>query len=76
MALMFCDRLRAELNEMPQNVGATFPGVHRKRGVDGSGKIVGLGEEMTLTGGRHLASVSPDDLGVTPLPHPVAAPRR
>ncbi len=59
--LLLCDRFGAERNQMSQDIGTTLPAVHRDCSIDGSGQIVSLGQEMTLTSGRHT------DEGITNL---------
>lgn len=43
MTLAFRNRLGADLDEMPQNVGAALAWVQRNCCVDGRGEIIGLG---------------------------------
>ena len=59
LALLLGDRLGSELNEMTQDVGASLSRIQRSGGVDGMGELVGLGEQMARTNGRHRPSVSP-----------------
>jgi hypothetical protein len=56
--LLFCNRLCAELDQVPQDTGAALSGIHRSCSVDRRSEIVGLGQEVALTGGRHPRSVS------------------
>ena len=58
-ALLLGDRLGTELDEMTQDVGASLSRIERSCGVDGMGELVGFGEQMTRTNGRHRPSVSP-----------------
>ena len=58
-ALLLGDRFGTELNEMTQDVGASLSWIQRSGGVDGMGKLVGLGEQMARTNGRYRPSVSP-----------------
>ena len=58
-ALLLGDRFGTELNEMTQDVGASLSWIQRSSGVDGMGDLVGLGEQMARTDGRHRPSVSP-----------------
>src|SRR4249920_611555 len=57
-ALLLGDRLGTELNEMTQDVSTRLSGIPRGGGVDGTGELVGLGEQMARTNGRHRQSVS------------------
>ena len=58
-ALLLGDRFGTQLNEMTQDVGASLSWIQRSGCVDGMGELIGLGEEMARTNGRHLPSVSP-----------------
>ncbi len=58
-ALLLGDRLGTQLNEMTQDVGASLSRIERSSGVDGMGEVVGFGEQMARTNGRHRPSVSP-----------------
>ena len=58
-ALLLGDRFCTQLNEMTQDVGASLSWIQRSGGVDGIGELVGFGEEMARTNGRHRPSVSP-----------------
>ena len=58
-ALLLGDRLGTQLNEMTQDIGASLSWIQRSGGVDGLGELVGFGEQMARTNGRHRASVSP-----------------
>ena len=58
-ALLLGDRFGTQLNEMTQDVGASLSWIERSGGVDGIGELVGFGEEMARTNGRHRPSVSP-----------------
>ena len=58
-ALLFGNRLGTQLNEMTQHVGASLSRIQRSGGVDGMGELVGFGEQMARTNGRHRPSVSP-----------------
>ena len=58
-ALLLGDRFGTQLNEMTQDVSARLSGIQRGGGVDGLGDLVGFGEEMARTNGRHRPSVSP-----------------
>ena len=58
-ALLLGDRLGTQLNEMTQDVGASLSRIQRSSGVDGIGELVGFGEQMARTNGRHRPSVSP-----------------
>ena len=57
-ALLLGNRFGTQLNEMTQDVGARLSRIQRSGGVDGMGEVVGLGEQMARTNGRHLRSVS------------------
>ena len=57
--LLLGDRLGTQLNEMTQDVGASLSRIQRSGGVDGVGELVGFGEQMARTNGRHRPSVSP-----------------
>ena len=58
-ALLLGDRLGTQLNEMTQDVGASLSRIQRSGGVDCMGELVGFGEQMARTNGRHRSSVSP-----------------
>ena len=58
-ALLLGDRLGTQLNEMTQDVGASLSRIQRSCGVNGMGELVGFGEQMARTNGRHRPSVSP-----------------
>ena len=58
-ALLLGDRFGTALNEMTKDVGASLSRIQRCSGVDRMGDLVGFGEQMARTNGRHRSSVSP-----------------
>jgi hypothetical protein len=65
-ALLLGDFLGAELNEMTQDVGTSLSRVQRSGGVDGVGELIGLGEQVARTNGRHRPKCVTDSYGATP----------
>ncbi len=58
-ALLLGNRFGTQLNETTEDVGARLSWIQRSGGVDGLGELVGLGQQMAGTNGRHRQSVSP-----------------